>query len=254
MDKIKLFDINFNNITMIEVLNEIEKIIKRKESKFFVTPNIDHIVQLQKDEEFKQIYNSADFVLADGMPIVWISKLLNKPIIEKVSGADITPQIFQIARKKGYKIFILGGREGVGNNLYLKFKENSHPNFSIGHYSPPFGFESIDDENKKITDLIAKFTPDILLVSLGAPKGEKWIFRNKENIQVPISIQVGAAIDFIAGTINRAPLWMQKYSLEWFYRFLQEPKRLFKRYFIQDIQIIKLLFIEIFTVKKFRSK
>lgn len=244
MEKIKIFNINIDNVTMKEAIDKIDKIIKHRNKSYVVTPNVDHIVKLQKDEEFRRVYEDADLILADGMPLVVASKLLNKPIKEKVSGSDLFPELCELAAEKNYKVFFLGAKEGVADlaakNLVKKYSKLN----VVGTYSPPFGFEKDEKENNKIIDMINASKAEILFVGVGAPKQEKWIYNNKERLNVHISLAIGASFDFIAGNVKRAPIWMQKIGLEWFYRFLQEPKRMFKRYFVDDMMFFKILIDE----------
>lgn len=246
--KVKLCNIYIDNVRMDEVIDKIDQLISLRKKTFVVTPNVDHIVQLSKDKEFQIAYRRADIVLADGMPIIWLSKLLGTPLVERVSGADLVPNLFKLASKKNYKVFILGSSISVLESLEKKIKSSSNP-FILNYYSPYFGFENDQKENDKILKLINNYKPDILLVSLGAPKGEKWIYKHLDLIDTAFVAQVGAAIDFVAGSKKRAPKWMQKIGLEWFYRFLQEPVRLFKRYFIRDAKFIMIAMKELLKRK-----
>jgi exopolysaccharide biosynthesis WecB/TagA/CpsF family protein len=227
---------------MEEALKYIDKLIVKNSASYVVTPNVDHIVKLEEDEELKKVYENADLILTDGMPLIWISKLKKKPIKEKVSGSDLFPKLCNLAAKKDYSIFLLGARNGVAE----KAAENLRNKYSglniVGTYSPTFGFEQDEKEIKYIIEIINKVKPDILAVGLGAPKQEKFIYKYRDELKVPISLAIGASIDFEAGNIERAPKWMQKNGLEWFYRLSKEPKRMFKRYVIDDTKIIKLIF------------
>lgn len=245
-----MFGINIDNVTLNEACDIIINKAKNKETyDYVVTPNVDHIVKLQHDPLLREIYRNASLILADGMPLIWASKLLGYPLKEKVSGSDIFPQICRIAAQEGLTTFFLGGMPGVAEkakNVLVK----RYPKLSVvGLYSPPFGFEKNEQENKKVIDMIKEASPDILFVGLGCPKQEKWIYKNLQEIKVPISLGTGAAFDFVAGTVKRAPKWMQKSGLEWFWRFSQEPRRLFKRYFIDDMQFIKIVYKE-WQIKK----
>ncbi|PAF37605.1 acetyl-mannosamine transferase [Terribacillus saccharophilus] len=237
---------------MNETLEQIQRLIytniQNRKYSYVLTPNVDHIINIQKDDEFNNIYEGAEIKIADGMPIVWASKILRKPLKERVTGADLTPKLIEMAYQQKLKVFIFGSKEGVAAKAVAKYKKSFGEEFEIECYSPPFGFENSINEVNKSIDKITSFRPDILLVSLGSPKGEFFIKRYIDELRVPVSLQIGAAIDFIAGTVNRAPKWMQKCGLEWFYRFLQEPKRMFKRYFVQDMLFIILL------IKEFRRK
>jgi len=251
---VKMFGISIDNLTMEEAIKKIDSIIRNAKPSYIVTPNVDHIVQLQYDKEFKEIYDNASMVLADGMPLIWASALLKKKLVERVTGADLVPEIMKLAEQKNYRVFILGGDKGVAEKAIEKTLKNTSRPFPMSSYSPPMGFEKDVTELEKIKKLIKEFQPDILLVSLGSPKGEKWISNNFKELQIPFSASIGAAIDFLAGTKKRAPLWMQKIGLEWFYRFLQEPKRMFKRYFIRDSKFIFLLLRELMKNKNTKER
>ncbi len=240
--RMKFLNIYIDNMTMNEAINESEKLINNGEYNYVVTPNVDHIVKLEKDNEFKEVYNNADLILTDGMPLIWISRLKKNKIKEKVSGSDYFPNLCKIACKKGYKIFLLGAREGVGEQARLNIEKKYSGINIVGVYSPPYGFENDIEEIKKIIDRVNNTKPDILAVGLGAPKQEKFIYKYRNELKVPLSLGIGATIDFEAGNEKRAPKILQKVGLEWFYRFLREPKRMFKRYFIDDIKIIKIIF------------
>lgn len=236
----RFLNIQIDNLNMKEAIDRIDKLINDGKYHYVVTPNVDHIVKLEKDQVFVNVYKNADLILTDGMPLIWISKLQGNPIKEKLSGSDIFPKVCELANNKGYKIFLLGAADGVAQkaaeNLEQRFKNLN----IVGCYSPSYGFEKKDKEIKHIINLINKYKPDILAVGLGAPKQEKFIYKYKDKLQVPISLAIGATIDFEAGNIKRAPIWMQKSGLEWLYRFIKEPKRMFRRYFIDDFKILSI--------------
>lgn len=239
--KVDISGVSIDNISFGEAIEIIELLIKRGKGSYIVTPNVDHIVKLQKDIEFKQIYEEATLVLADGTPILWTAKLLGTPIKEKISGSDLFPKLCEIAAVKGYRLFFLGGREGAAlkSAEILKYK---YPNIQIvGVYSPPFGFENDKQENEKIAKMIKNRKPDILFVGLGAPKQEKWIYKNKDEYQAPVSIGIGVSFEFMSGMLKRAPKWMQYSGLEWFWRFVMEPKRLWKRYLVDDLRFFLIV-------------
>ena len=242
MNKDKFLNTYINNITMDETVQNIEQMIQ-KGQKTYVTPiNVDVVMKMEKDEKLKEIIDNADIVLADGKPLIWISKLKNNPIKEKVSGSDLVPQLCELSNKKGYTMFILGGKEGIAE-IAKKNLEKEYSNIKIlGTYAPPFGFENDQKELEKINEMISLAKPDLLFVGLGCPKQEKWVYDNYKKYDAKVSICAGATVDFLAGNVKSAPKWMSNVGLEWFYRFLQEPKRLFKRYFIDDMKIIKLVF------------
>lgn len=242
MKKINFLNITVDNVTMKEAIEQIEILIKKKKNSYVVTPNLDHIIQLEKDKEFQNVYKNADLVLTDGKPLIWISKLLGTPIKEKISGSDLFPYICKLAANRGFSVFMLGAADGVAkkatDNLKVKY-----PDLRIsGFYSPKFGFENDKDELENVIRVVKKSSPDILVVGLGAPKQEKFIYNFKDTLNVPLSLGLGATIDFEAGTVKRAPKWMQKIGLEWLFRITQDPKRLMKRYFGDFIGIFPIIF------------
>lgn len=240
MARIKFMNTCIDNLTMSETLNEIDKLIQKKKCSYVVTPNVDHIVRLEKDEELQKVYKNASLVLTDGKPLIWISKWYKTPIKEKISGSDLFPRVCQLAANKNYTIYLLGAAEGVADTAARNLMKK-YPGLNIvGTYSPPFGFEKNEQEMNKIKTQIQDVHPDILIVGLGCPKQEKFMYYHCKELGVPISFGLGAGIDFEAGNIKRAPKWMSNHGLEWLYRFSKEPKRLFKRYFVDDIKIIQV--------------
>ena len=240
MARIKFMNTDIDNLTMAETLNEIEKLIQKKNCSYVVTPNVDHIVRLEKDEELQKVYKNASLILTDGKPLIWISKWYKTPIKEKISGSDLFPRVCQLAANKNYTMYLLGAAEGVADTAARNLMKK-YPGLNIvGTYSPPFGFEKNEQEMNKIKTRIQDVHPDILIVGLGCPKQEKFMYYHCKELGVPISFGLGASIDFEAGNIKRAPKWMSNHGLEWLYRFSKEPKRLFKRYFVDDLKIIQV--------------
>lgn len=240
MSRMKFLNTEIDNLTMNETIEKIEHLILNKKPSYIVTPNVDHIVKLEDDKEFRQVYKEADLILTDGMPLVWISKIKKTPIKEKVSGSDLFPEVCNLAAERGYKLFLLGAAEGVAARAAENLKKKYEGINIVGTYSPSYGFENDEYEIQKIIEIINKVKPDILAVGLGAPKQEKFLYKYKNRLNVPVSLAIGASIDFEAGNISRAPRWMQNIGLEWFYRLCKEPRRMFKRYIIEDIKIIKI--------------
>lgn len=242
MSRIKFLNTEIDNLTMNEALDVIKSLIIQNKNSYVVTPNVDHIVQLEKDKELAMVYKNADLILTDGTPLIWMSKWMKTPIKEKISGSDLFPKLCELSAKQGYKMFFLGAAPGVAaraaQNLQLRFQNLQ----VIGTYSPPYKFEQNSSELHKIEEMIKNLKPDILVVGLGCPKQEKFIFHNKERLGVPLSLGLGASFDFEAGRIKRAPKWMSNIGLEWLYRIMQDPKRLWKRYLVDDMKIIKIYF------------
>lgn len=241
MEKQSLLNTYVNNVSMDEAIQEIEKMILQKKKSYIIPINVDVVTKIENDHELKAIVDQAEMVLVDGKPLIWISKLYKRPVKKKVSGSDLVPALCEVAAQKGYSIFIVGGKEGIAQraeqNLVKKY-----PNIQIaGTYAPPMGFEKDEKELKKMNDMLNGVKADILVACLGCPKQEKWVYDNYQKYDVIVSICAGATVDFMAGTLKKAPKWMSEVGLEWFYRFIQEPRRMFKRYFVDDVQIFKLI-------------
>ena len=241
MEKQTLLNTYINNVTMPETIAAIEKMIEVGKKSYVVAINVDVVVKIENDAYLKKVVDEADMVLVDGKPLVWISGILGKPLKAKISGSDLVPQLCNVAAKKGYSIFIIGGKDGIADRAKRKLEDELPGIKIVGTYAPPFGFEKDEVELRKINKMISDAAPDILIACFGCPKQEKWIYENYQKYDAKVSICAGATVDFLAGNVNRAPRWMSEHGLEWFYRFLQEPKRMFKRYFIDDVKIIKLI-------------
>ena len=240
--KVRIGNIFIDNITMAGTLEKIEGFIQKDRPISIVTPNADHIVRLQKDKEFLDIYKRAALILADGMPLVWASRFLHKPLVSRVTGSDLFIEICRIASKQEYRLFFLGGREGAAEKAAEVMKSKFGDVPIVGTYCPPYNFESDNNERQRIVDLVRASKADILFVGLGSPKQERWIDSNLQNLDVPVSIGVGVSFEFAAGMVKRAPVWMQSIGFEWFWRLVMEPKRLWKRYLIDDMRFFGIVY------------
>lgn len=241
--KVAFLNTYINDITMNESIDYIGKLIENKKEKSYVVPiNVDMIVKMETDKYLKQIIDKADLALVDGTPLIWISKIFKKPFKEKISGSDLVPLLCKVASDRGYKIFIIGGKEGVAEKAKSKLELQYEEIKVVGTYSPPLGFENNSNELVKINKIISDAKPDILITCFGCPKQEKFIYENINKYDAKVSICAGATVDFLAGNVKRAPRWISNIGMEWFYRFTKEPKRLFKRYFIDDMKIFKIIF------------
>ena len=213
---------------------------KAAQCRLLVTPNADHIIKLEKDKEFAALYESADLITTDGTPLLWIAESFGCPIREKVTGSDLLPAVCERAAKEGRSIFFFATSDELIEKASRRLKEKWPKLKLAGGYAPPMGFERDEKEAERAVKAINKADADILVVGLGSPKSEKFIARNRARLKTRVALPIGAAIAFVAGETKRAPLWMRKVGLEWFFRFLQEPGRLFRRYFIEDMRIFLL--------------
>lgn len=241
MGRIKLMNTEIDNLTMDEALVAVEEFIKEDACAYVVTPNVDHIVQLEADKELQNVYANASLILTDGKPLVWISKWYGTPIKEKISGSDFFPRLCEMAARKGYRMYFLGAAEGVAAKAAENLKKRFGGLQIVGTYSPLYGFEENVEEMRKIRSMIKEAKPHMLIVGLGCPKQEKFMYHNCKELGVPVSFGLGASFDFEAGNIKRCPKWMADYGLEWLYRITQDPKRLAKRYLVDDRKILGLV-------------
>ena len=241
MEKQPLLNTYVNNVNMDETVQAIEEMIASEKRSYIVAINVDVVMKIENDSYLKEITDKADMVLVDGKPLEWIAKWHNRPIKAKISGSDLVPILCERAAIKGYSIFIIGGKEGIAEKAKQNLERDLPGIRIVGTYAPPFGFEKDEKELNRINEMISIAHPDLLIACFGCPKQEKWIYENYQKYDAKVSICAGATVDFLAGNVNRAPKWMSDHGLEWFYRFLQEPKRMFKRYFIDDVKILKLI-------------
>lgn len=247
MKKQPLLNTYINNVDMPETIAAIEQMITGGGKHYTVAINVDVVMKIENDPELKRVVDKADMVFVDGKPLVWIAKHHGNPVKAKISGSDLVPLLMEVAAEKGYTVFIIGGKDGVAEEARRKLEEKHRKIRIIGTYAPPFGFEKDQKELDNINAMITAVHPDLLIACFGCPKQEKWIYKNYQKYDAKVSICAGATVDFLAGNVKRAPRWMSEHGLEWFYRFLQEPKRMFKRYFVDDVKILEL-------AKKYRPK
>ena len=241
MEKQPLLNTYVNNVDMTETIGEICRLIEEKKKSYIVAINVDVVMKMEKDPYLKKITDEADLTLVDGKPLVWIAKWHKHPVKAKISGSDLVPELCRVAAEKGYRIYIIGGKEGIAEKAKQNLEKNLPGIRVVGTYAPAFGFERDEAELEKINTIISKAGPDIVIACFGCPKQEKWIYENYQKYTGTVSVCAGATVDFLAGNVNRAPSWMSDHGLEWLYRFAQEPKRLFRRYFVDDVQILKLV-------------
>ncbi|MBC8354578.1 MAG: WecB/TagA/CpsF family glycosyltransferase [Planctomycetes bacterium] len=199
--------------------------------RYVVTPNVDHTVLLHHRQDLRDAYHEASLVLADGWPVVVASRLVGKPLPERVPGSDLVPELMKSASPtKPLRVFLLGAASGVGERAARNIRSQWPGVDIVGVYSPPLGFEKDEEENNKILYMVEQTEPDILVVGLGAPKQELWVHANHKRLKAKVALCVGATIDFLAGEKARAPRWLQRLGLEWLHRMLSDPRRLVKRY------------------------
>lgn len=237
--QVEILNIPIDNISVDDFLNQLQ-------SGVVFTPNVDHLMKLQKDSDFVQAYRKADFRVCDSQVLMLASKFLGRPIQAKISGSDLFPMFCEHHRNNhNIKIFLLGGAEGIAASAQKRLNQRIGREIIVQAHSPSFGFEKDEDECQRILEMVRQSSANVLVVGVGAPKQEKWIAKYKDQLpSIDIFMAVGAAIDFEAGNKQRSPELMSKLGLEWFYRLISEPNRLWKRYLLDDFPFVWLILKE----------
>jgi N-acetylglucosaminyldiphosphoundecaprenol N-acetyl-beta-D-mannosaminyltransferase len=212
-------------------LEIIDRLVQSGRGGTVFTPNVDHVVMAESNERLRRAYHAASLSLVDGTPVLWASHLLSQPLPAKVSGSDLVMPLMELAARKGYRVYLLGGAPGVAHKAKLKL-EQAFPGLEIVGVDD--SFVDVDALAPKIIERIQKAKPHILLAALGAPKQEIFAFEQRKLLKPAVVVGVGASLDFVAGVRKRAPRWISKIGLEWFYRLIQEPRRLARRYLLRD--------------------
>lgn len=235
-NKVRLLNLELDNLTLSELLNQLERGV-------VMTPNVDHLMKLQKDPEFLEVYSIADYKVCDSQVLIYASRFLGTPLREKVSGSDFFPAFCKHhASNEAIRIFLLGGAAGVADRAQAKINQKVGREIVIAAHSPSFGFEKKEPECQEIIDLINQSGATVLAIGVGAPKQEKWIYKYRHLLpNIKIFLAVGATIDFEAGVVKRAPKWMSTLGMEWLFRIGCDPKRLWKRYLVDDLPFFWLL-------------
>lgn len=237
MERIELCNIPVDAISMQQTLDIIDNAVATKRPIHHVVVNAAKMVNAQKDQYLRDSIIHCDIINADGQAVVWASRLLKKPLPERVAGIDLMEALVLLAARKKYKIFFLGAKEEVVKTVVDKYS-STHGNKIIAGYRN--GYFKAEDE-KLVAEEIAASNADILFVAMSSPKKEIFLETYKNLINAPFIMGVGGSFDVVAGLVKRAPIWMQKAGLEWFFRFAQEPGRMWKRYLYTNVSFIYMV-------------
>jgi N-acetylglucosaminyldiphosphoundecaprenol N-acetyl-beta-D-mannosaminyltransferase len=234
-----LWSIAIDPVTMPEAVARVRSWIAQSEPlcRFVVTPNVDHVVLLYRKPELQAMYNNASLTLADGWPLVTMSRWYGKRLPERVAGSDLLPAVCDDFQRHGkpLRLFLLGGRCGVPERAAANIHQRWPDVSVVGLSSPPFGFEHDPGVNQLLCEQINAAKPDLLVVGLGNPKQEIWLNQYRQQLKVPVALAVGGTIDFLAGEQKRAPQWMRSMRLEWLHRLATNPRRLAMRYAVDAV-------------------
>jgi N-acetylglucosaminyldiphosphoundecaprenol N-acetyl-beta-D-mannosaminyltransferase len=240
-ERITLMGCSIDNLSMEETLQTIEGFIHTGRPHQHVVVNVDKLVKASRDPELRRIINDCALINVDGMPVVWASRLLGKPLKERVAGVDLFEALMRRAGEKGWRVFLLGAKEEVVSKVASTY-QHKYPNLVLAGYRN--GYWKGEQEEAQVVEQIRDARPDLLFVAISSPKKEQFLGRYQAEMKIPFAMGVGGTFDVAIGHVKRAPVWMQKSGLEWFYRFLQEPRRMFRRYFIEDMAFVWLFIKE----------
>lgn len=241
MNDVNILNTHIHNLSMEETLEIIDSTISKGEQLHHVVVNAGKIVAMQTDLQLRQSVNKSDLINADGQAVVWASRILKKPLKERVSGIDLMVNLVKLAAKNGYKVFFFGAKEEVVKEVVNKYSNQYSSDIVAGFRNGYFKKEQEQEIAREIADSGA----NILFVAISSPTKENFLYENKELLKkVNFIMGVGGSFDVVSGKVKRAPLWMQNYGLEWFYRFTQEPKRMWKRYLVGNSKFIYLVLKE----------
>lgn len=240
-ERITLMGCAIDNLTMEETLRTVEGFIEAGTPHQHVVVNVDKLVKASRDAGLKRIINDCALVNVDGMPVVWASRLLGKPLKERVTGVDLFEALMRRAAARGWRVFLLGAQEEVVSQVAATY-QRKYPELVLAGWRN--GYWQGEQEEAQVVERVRAARPDLLFVAISSPKKEEFLGRWQAAMRVPFAMGVGGTFDVAIGRVKRAPLWMQKAGLEWFYRFLQEPRRMFRRYFIEDVAFFWLFIKE----------
>ncbi len=239
--RVKFLNTQVDNLTMQETVMLINESISSGNRLQHVVVNAGKIVALQTDSELRESVNNCDVINADGMAVVWASKVLGKPLKERVAGIDLMENLIELAHKKNYKVYFLGAKEEIVSKVVNHYSEKYSKDLIAGYRN---GYFSKEEEPEIAKDIEAS-EAQLLFVAISSPKKENFLYQNKEHLsKVSFTMGVGGSFDVVSGLVKRAPLWMQNNGLEWFYRFAQEPQRMWKRYLVGNSKFLYLVFKE----------
>lgn len=248
---LRILSTRVNPVQMLDALALMEQWIQeRSQCRFIVASGMHAVMEARRNLVFKAAVESADLFVPDGISLVWAARIRGFPIKKRVCGLDLMWEFFKIAEQRGYSNFFYGDTEDTLHELEAHLKL-SFPNLKIaGMHSPPFRFLTPEEDEAEI-NLINQSGADVVWVGLGLPKQETWIFDHRSNLNSPVAVGVGAAFKFLGGTVKRAPTSVGDYGLEWLWRFFQEPRRVWRRVFIDGPRFVVCLFLEMTGIKKY---
>jgi N-acetylglucosaminyldiphosphoundecaprenol N-acetyl-beta-D-mannosaminyltransferase len=233
--RISLMGMQIDHVTEGQVVATIGQSLSEGRGGWVITPNLEHLRQFRRQSSLQEYFEKADLVLADGMPLVWASRIKGTPLPARVAGSDLIWSLSMEAAKRGRSVFVLGGTRKAGWEAAKKLQDRCPGLRIVGMIYPPHGFENEPSAMDQIVETLETAQPDIVYVGLGFPKQEKVIATLRERFPQTWFLGIGISIGFVGGQVARAPVWMQRMGLEWLHRLAQEPRRLGRRYLLQGL-------------------
>ena len=235
-----------------EVIEQMEEWIALREGcRYIAVTGMHGVTEAQHDTKFKDVLNAAELVVADGYPLIWLGRRRGfANLRRRVYGPELMEVFCEQTMAKGYRHFFCGGAPWVAQDLAEKFVDRYPGLVVAGTYCPPFREATAQQERQMLT-AIEQARPDIVWVGLSTPKQERWMFKHRGLLNVPVLVGVGAAFDFHTGRVPQAPVWMREHGLEWLFRLAQEPRRLWRRYLVNGTEFVLMLFLELMCLKNF---
>jgi N-acetylglucosaminyldiphosphoundecaprenol N-acetyl-beta-D-mannosaminyltransferase len=243
--RLRLGAVEVDPLTLMEAVDAVDALVASGQGGYVVTPNVDHVVIASRRDDFRQAYAGASLSVADGQPIVWSSRLLGTPLPEKVSGSDLVPPLMERAARRGWRVYLIGAAPGVAELAAARLVASGVD--VVGTSAPMIRstLDGPDPEGEAAAALVRDHRPDLVLVAFGAPKQELWMCRHRETLRPAVLLGIGATLDFVAGRIARAPRWVSRSGLEWLWRLAREPRRLWRRYLVDDPRFAAVLWREL---------
>lgn len=238
-DRVQIGSLPVDVLRLDDALAAIDALVQARAGGTVFTPNADHVVLAEDNQRFRNAYQSAQLSLADGVSVLWSSRLLGRPLPMKISGSDLILPLLRQAADRGYRVYFLGADPGVADRAKREVEKVLPEIRIVGVHSPQIDVDHIDDS---LVQMVRAANPDIVLVALGAPKQEIFCHEHRAALAPAVLLGIGASLDFVAGTKRRAPRWISDLGLEWLYRLAQEPRRLAYRYLVRDPRFLSIIF------------
>lgn len=240
---VQLFGLRINALHFDDAVASLANAVTSRPPKVVVTPNVDHLVSLDENPAVKSVYATADYLFADGMPVVWASKLLGQALPERVTGADLFVALCDEAVTRGWRVAAIGGTPGQEAGLLAQMAAR-FPGIQLSIHSPRMGFDYQGADGLAAVQWVNALKPDLVFVCLGFPRQSLWSITHRQNLDAGLVLCVGAAMEFALGMRSRSPVWMQRIGFEWLWRLLSEPSKLWRRYLVRGPRFLKIVWAE----------